>query len=221
MIAIVCGLAEEAAVIGRPPGAVVIVGAGDAAGLTARLEAAIAAGADRVISIGICGGLNPLLRAGDVVIGTLLIYGLADVESDVAWSRRISAALAGMVSSASVNYGTITWSATAVARLADKAALRKDTGADAVDEETFIAGSIAAAKGLPFTALRVVCDPASFELPPAALSKLTDSGRESMGAILVSVLEDPAQIPELIDLAGYSGTALTSLRSALERGILA
>ena len=47
MIAIVCGLLEEADIIGQPPGAVVIVGAGDAAALASKLEAAIAAGAAR------------------------------------------------------------------------------------------------------------------------------------------------------------------------------
>ena len=216
MIAIVCGLAEEAAIIGQPPNAVVIVGAGDAAGLAAKLEAAIAAGADRIISVGICGGLEPSLRVGDVIIGLRATYGPSAVACDPHWINRLGETLA-LLPLRVLYGGVFTWSATAVARLGDKTALRKATGADVVDEETFLAGSIAAAKGLPFAALRVVCDPASFELPPAALVKLTAAGAEDLGAILASVASDPWQIPELIELDGLSSTAMGNLRAAVDR----
>ena len=183
--------------------------------MAARIESVAAI--DRIVSAGICGGLNSSLRVGDIVVGTSTLYGLSQIAADHSWSDRLYAALAPKQPSVSVSQGWFAWSATAVARLADKAALRASTGADVVDEETFIAGSIAAAHGLPWASLRVVCDPASFELPPAALTKLTAAGADDMGAILASVAGDIWQIPALVELAGLSGTAMGNLRAAVAR----
>ena len=76
-----------------------------------------------------------------------------------------------------VAYGRFAWSATAVARLADKRALRAPTGADVVDEETFIAASIAVARGIPFArrCASSAIPPRSNFLPPR-LIKLTSAG---------------------------------------------
>ena len=213
-LAIVCGLEQEAAIIRQAcPKALVVVGAGDATLLRGRLDAALSQDAikiDRVLSAGICGGLNPTLHAGDVVVGVNADLWGAVVTCDLPWSDRLFNGL-------NAAWGRFAWSASAVARLSDKAALRKATDADVVDEETGIAGSIAAARGLPWAALRVVCDPASFELPPAAITKLTASGADDMSAILRSLAGDIWQLPELIELAALSATALSSLRTALAR----
>jgi len=218
-IAIVCGMASERDAIGERPGALIVVGAGDALALASHLEAAIAGGAERIISVGICGGLNPALRVGDAVIGTIVRGDLGEVITlDVDWAHRLWVALRRPPATPSpVSYGRFAWSPTAVARMADKAALRAATSADVVDEETFIAVRVAAVHGLPCAALRVVCDPASFELPPAAVINLTASGGENIGAILASVAGDPWQIPELFELAGLSATAMGNLRAALGR----
>jgi adenosylhomocysteine nucleosidase len=230
---VVCGMASEAAIIGRPPGAIVIVGAGDAAALSAKLEAAIAAGADRVISLGLAGAINIAMEVGDVVVGVSAVYpGTGDTVAvcDPAWRDRLFEALTEPSVESSigsrpfalsppfrVDYGRFAWSPTAVGRFADKASLRKTTGADVVDEESFISGLVAKAHGLPWAALRVVLDLASFELPPAALVRLTAAGADDMGAILVSILRDPWEIPELVELAVMSATALSNLRAALAR----
>jgi nucleoside phosphorylase len=195
---VVVGLEQEAAIVRQAcPKAVIVVGAGDAALLTSRLEAALGQNAvaiDRVVSVGICGGLNPALRAGDIALGAFLVYQLAEVACDHVWTDRMYMALTAAIPPLlSVQYERFT--------ISDKAALRASTGADVVDEETFIAGSIADARGLPFAALRVVCDPASFELPPAALVRLTAAGADDVGAILRSIEGDLWQIPELVELA--------------------
>ena len=61
-VAVVVGMASEKAVVGERPGIQVIVGAGNALALASRLEATIAAGADRILSIGVCGALAPQLQ---------------------------------------------------------------------------------------------------------------------------------------------------------------
>lgn len=222
----VVGLEQEAAIVRHAcPNAVIVVGAGDAALLTARLEAALGQNAvaiDRVVSVGICGGLNHLMGVGHAVVGTSAVYKLAGVVCDLAWSGRIYDALVPGDLSFPVSTGMFAWSPTAVGRLVDRAALRRVadadvTEADVVDEESFISGLVAKAHGLPWAALRVVCDPSWFELPPAALTKLTATGANDMGAILGSIMRDPWEIPELFELAWMSSTALGNLRAALAR----
>ena len=66
---VACGLVREAAIIARP-GFVVVAGGGDSARLERELEAAVA-GASMVLSCGVAGALDPALRAGDVIVGTL------------------------------------------------------------------------------------------------------------------------------------------------------
>ena len=56
-VAVVVGMASEKAVVGERPSIQVIVGARNAPALASRLEATIAAGADRILSIGVCGAL--------------------------------------------------------------------------------------------------------------------------------------------------------------------
>lgn len=217
-ICIVVGMEQEAELVRRAcPKAIIVISAGNATLLAEKLAEAIAAGANHIISVGICGGLNPSLRAGDIVIGTSIIYGLSQITSDLSWCDRLFAALVPKPPSIHVMQGWFTWSETAVARLSDKAALRKTTGGDAVDEETFIAGSIAATKGISFTALRAVSDSADFELPPAALVKLQADGNENIGAILDSIAGNPWQIPELVELAGSTATAMANLKLALTK----
>jgi hypothetical protein len=198
-LAIVCGMKSEADVIGdQPGGCVVIIGAGDAAGLRTKIEAAIADGADRVISVGVCGALDPHLPVGAVVVG----------EFDAAWADRLCVKTAGRLV-------IFSWSAVPIASPADKARLALASFADVIDMETWVADKIASAHGLPFAALRVVLDPADFDLPPVAMDRLTASGGVDYWAALESVAGDPEQIPEMVKLAGYSRTAFARLRAAL------
>jgi adenosylhomocysteine nucleosidase len=211
MIAVVVGMASEAALIGQRSDCIVIIGAGDAKALTAKLEAAIVAGATSVLSFGICGALAPDMIAGEVVIGTSVSYQLSRIAVDFSWANRLLQLLP------SAQMARFAWSNTAVARLADKAALRRAVGADVVDEETFLAASLAATHGIPWVALRAVSDGANFELPPAALVKLTAAGKDNMSAILDSIAGDIWQIPELMELGATTAYAMKNLKTALAR----
>ena len=222
-ILFVVGMEQEAEAVRKAfPGALIVIGAGDTALLSSRLMAALdqnAATIDRVLSVGICGALNPALRPGDVVVGVSAAYQLSEISCDLQGSDALFDALQTSPQIYRVGWGRLAWSASAVSRMVDKAALRKATMCDVVDEETFIAGSIAVARGIRWGAVRVVCDPATLDLSnaPAALVKLTSEGRDNMGAILESVIGNLGQVPELIQLAGYSKTAFASLEAALAR----
>jgi nucleoside phosphorylase len=216
-ILVVCGMESEANLIGQRPGLITVVGAGDAVALAAKIEAAIAAGGiDRIISAGVVGALNPLLRPGDLVLGVAVCRGGNVIQTDAEWTHRLWGALNGLdAPSFSVSHERFAWSAVSVNTIAAKAALRIATSADVVDMESWPAASLARAHDLPFAVLRVVLDPASFGLPAAAQAHLTASGGVDLAAVLDSLAAAPGQIGALAELQGYQDVALANLGEAL------
>ena len=71
------------------------------------------------------------------------------------------------------------------------------------------------AHGLPFAALRAICDPATRDLPPAALIALNAAGAISLPDIARSIARQPSQIIGLLMLARDAAAA----RSALQRHV--
>ncbi len=98
-----------------------------------------------------------------------------------------------------------------VATAAAKAALHARTGAVAVDLESAAVARAAWQHGLPFAVLRAVCDPASRDLPNAALVALDSAGRIGAWRIGTAVLARPWQIPALIQLARDAALARHTL----------
>ena len=104
----------------------------------------------------------------------------------------------------------------AAASVAEKAALRARTGAVAIDLESHIVAAAAARAKKPFMVLRAVADPAGFALPPAALVGHDAAGRAALGAVMLSLLRHPRQLPALLRLARDYRAALKSLARAAE-----
>ena len=71
--------------------------------------------------------------------------------------------------------------------------------------------------GLPFAVLRVICDPAERDLPPAALAALDASGAIGLARVVRSVIGRPGQLPALLRLAADAAAA----RRALARRVAA
>jgi hypothetical protein len=214
----VCGMASEAALIGMRPGVITVIGAGNATSLASKLEAVIADGADRVISFGVAGALVPQLQVGEVVVGVSVCgEGETTIHSDQAWANRLSGALKDSLRSGTfpIRFANFMSTTAPVATAAQRNALHASTAADVVDMESFIAGSVARAHGLPFAIMRAVLDTSTFELPPAALLPLTASDSPDLEAILWSAARDWQQIPKLMQLALWSGTAMGNLAIAL------
>ncbi len=80
--------------------------------------------------------------------------------------------------------------------------------------ESHVAARMAAARGLPFAACRVIVDPLHRALPPAALIRLRPGGAPDIAAVLGSVLRRPGQLPSLLRIAADARAA----RAALQRG---
>jgi len=198
MIGIVTGLTAEAR-LARPLG-VARAGGGTPQGAARAAERLIAEGATALISFGLAGGLNPALPAGTLIIPAAI--GMADgiCTTDTALTR----ALGGPVRAL---YAATSMAVTA----AEKAALHEAIGADAIDLESGAVAEVASAHGIPFAALRAICDPADRTLPPAALIALDAAGTITLVRVAASVLRQPSQIPGLIRLARDAAAARRAL----------
>ncbi len=138
---IVVGMRREAR--GLPSSAHVIVGARD-------LPEALRQVPDGVISFGLCGGLDPALAPGDLVVGTAVCFDGARIEADPAWAATLCARLSAATS------GAFAASDRIVATARAKAALRDSAGAIAADMESHRVARAAALAGVPFAIVRAV-----------------------------------------------------------------
>jgi adenosylhomocysteine nucleosidase len=199
----VTGMIKEAGIIGTA-GVVVVVGGGDGAGLTSKLDA-LHGDIGGVISIGLGGALSPLLKVGDVVIAEKIITGTEDWDCHAGWRNRLASRLA------QAHQGNIFGSDVIIHKAETKSGLYDTTGALAVDMESQIAARFAASRNLPLAGLRVISDDATHVLPPAALVAMLPDGGISIGKVLWSVMKKPAQIPALIRTGRASSKAFAEL----------
>jgi adenosylhomocysteine nucleosidase len=199
MLGIITGLTAEAA-LAAPLGH---ARAGGGTSLGAAQTAARLAdeGATALLSFGLAGGLCATLPPGTALIPAAILAGDAHFATDAALNHW----LGGSTGETLLAVDTIT--ATAAAKLA----LRQRTGAVAVDMESGAVAELARARHLPFAALRVICDPAETDLPPAALVALNDHGAIGALRLLGSLLRQPGQVPSLIRLARQASAARAAL----------
>jgi adenosylhomocysteine nucleosidase len=199
------GLAAEAR-IARRAGFSVVLGAGDRDRTESLVETA-APRANCLISFGVAGALAPHLRSGDVIVSGEVIGEDRLRRSESGVHRRLIdlacaiGAIEGPVFGASEIHAT---------REAKAQAWRR-TGALVVDLESAIVGRVAAAVGIPFIVLRAVADPASRDLPPAALIPLTANGMPDLARVMADVIARPWQIGGLVGLARETRRGLAAL----------
>jgi adenosylhomocysteine nucleosidase len=197
-IGIVVGLEAEARVA-RRWGAPVAVGGGDAAG-AARAACTLGDKVRALISFGLAGGLDPSLRAGDLIVPARVTDGGEVWAADPA----LMALLGGGTAHVLRGSGDV------LATLAQKRAALA-LGAHAVDLESAAVARAASARGLPFAVLRAICDEAGRALPHAATVALDGTGRIRPFRILGAVLRQPGDILPLIALGRDAARARTAL----------
>jgi adenosylhomocysteine nucleosidase len=188
----VVGMTREAKIL---TGAPVVIGGGDLASLTARLEDELRGGVAGVVSFGLCGALDPALKLGDLLIGEAVADGTDCYAADAPWAARIAVLLPD------AKIARFASAERPVASAADKAALRQSTGAAAVDLESFAVARLARWFGVPFAVIRAVSDAADRALPAAAQVGLGVDGRPAIGPVFASLRANPWQIGALIRTA--------------------
>jgi adenosylhomocysteine nucleosidase len=212
-VLIVCGLKREAAILGGPGRTTLC---GDAPTLRSRLAEAASLRPSLVLSWGLCGGLDPRLRPGDLILGAEVVSDEGAVRADEAVTSSLAQRLGA--AGARVVVERLAASAAPVLTAAAKAELRRATEAAGVDMESLIAGQYALEQRAPFAILRAVADPAERDLPPLVLKAVDSNGGIDAAAVVGALIRSPSQFAGLRALAADSGAAFRALKRC--RGLL-
>ena len=204
---IVSGLKREAALFAGPDP---ISACGDVAVLRSKFDELADRPLRTVVSFGVCGGLDPTLRPGDIVLGTEVVLDSESVTTDPALTQWLERRLVS--SGERAICGKVAAAHEPVLTVEDKSALRAATGAVAVDMESFAAGRFAKACGAPFAILRAVSDPAERDLPPLVVAAVDPAGGVNVVALIRGLVGSPTQLSGLMAAALDSAAAFRVLR---------
>jgi adenosylhomocysteine nucleosidase len=199
-------LKREAAILAGP-GHLAICG--DAATLHAKLTELVGIPIGLVISWGICGGLDPRLRPGDLILGAEVVSPDGRISTDEAVTSSLAQSVIG--AGARVAVERVAGADAPVLTARAKAELRRATGAAAVDMESLTAGRFALERQTPFAILRAVADPADRDLPPLVASAVDSSGRINIAAVIEELIRSPRQLAGLFAAARDSRAAFRAL----------
>jgi adenosylhomocysteine nucleosidase len=206
-VLIVSGLKREAAILAGPGRTTLC---GDASTLRARLAEAASLKPSLVVSWGLCGGLDPRLRPGDLILGAEVVADEGAVRTDDAVTLSLAQRLGG--AGVRVSVQRLAASNAPVLTAAAKTDLRRASGAAAVDMESLIAGRYALEQRAPFAILRAVSDPAERDLPPLVLKAVDSDGGIDAVAVIGEIIRSPRQFMSLRAAARDSSAAFEALK---------
>lgn len=221
MLGIVCGMASEARALGRRAGDPRLrIGVSGARPGKAEREARrlVEAGCRLLLSWGVAGGLDPLIRPGQMLIPAAVVD-----EGGGCWP--LSADLAA--AAAEVAPAPFHWEEHGQGRLMlgldrlvlepeDKSALFALTGALAADMETHCVARVAAEAGLPALAVRAVGDPVDGRIPGLAARALDENGRPRLGQVAAGLVRRPWELGALMRVRRETDAALATLAGAAD-----
>jgi hopanoid-associated phosphorylase len=207
-ILVVVGLAFEARIARNSRGTAICCRRGDEAahGMTRALDDP---GCRGVISLGIAGGLDHRHRSGAHLVASHVIAGNERIPTHGPWSQML------LTSCTSAVYAPILGSDHVVIHPEEKRRLFAETGAAAVDTESHITALMARERGLPFTCLRIVADPAHRRVPNAAMLGLREDGRAYPAGVVRALLRRPHETPALFAIARDTWRARRMLSRAV------
>jgi adenosylhomocysteine nucleosidase len=162
-----------------------------------------------LVSWGTCGALDVGLQPGAVIIYESIVREDGTrYTCDAPWNDRLRRELASLKPYCLSGY----CAPTAIATKSEKKHIAEQTDCSVVDMESAAVAACANAAQLPFVTLRVVVDPAMFDVPRAALSALSDGGQPRTMPVIKSLLRRPQELPALLKLARWYKGSLDMLR---------
>ncbi|MGH8161428.1 MAG: hypothetical protein ACRESR_04650 [Gammaproteobacteria bacterium] len=178
--------------------------------------AAVEGGARRLLVWGCAGGLIHHLAPGTVVVPRVVLSAAGErFEADAVWRAEL---LARAPAGVPVNDGNLVTTARPLGDPGEKGGLAQRSGAIAADMETAAIAAIAAARGLPFAAVRAIADPLEFALPRAVTAVVSE--RFLAPEVALRLLGRPQDIAAVRRLAGFTRAAKSSL-AAFARSLAA
>jgi hopanoid-associated phosphorylase len=207
-ILVVVGLAFEARIAGSCKGATICCRRGSEARI-AMVRALDDPNCHGVISFGIAGGLDHKLPTGSHLVASHVITSKGALPTHPVWSQQL------LKSSPGALHTPILGTDYVVSDPEEKRELFASTGAAAVDTESHITAMMASERGLPFTCLRIIADPAHRRVPKAAMSGLREDGRAYPAGVIRALLRRPQETPALLAIARDTWRARRVLTAAI------
>jgi len=208
-ILVVVGLAFEARIAGSCKGATICCRRGSEAAI-AMARALDDPDCHGVISFGIAGGLDHKLPTGSHLVASHVITAKGALPTHPVWSQQL------LKSSPRALHAPILGIDHVVIDPEEKRELFANTGAAAVDTESHITAMMANERGLPFTCLRIIADPAHRKVPKAAMSGLREDGRAYPAGVIRALLRRPHETPALLAIARDTWRARRVLTAAMD-----
>lgn len=176
--------------------------------------AALAQGADALLSWGLAGGLAPAARCGAIVLPRRILGPEGKgFEAADPWRSRLAAELGRHFPVAD---GPLLSTGELLMRPADKVRAAASTGAVAVDMESAGVAEAAAAAAAPFVVLRVVADGPDDALPAGVEAWIDERGDRRLAPLLEAVSR-PSRWRALCTLGRRYGRARRTFEAVAER----
>jgi adenosylhomocysteine nucleosidase len=169
----------------------------------------IDAGAAALVSWGYCGGLDPRLACGTLVLPDMVIAADGTIfYADPEWRAQLQHLLAGRVA---ISGGSLAESTEPITDVRRKQALFERRGAVAVDMESAAVAGVAARAGLPFAAIRAVVDVARHGLPRRVLRAVDSRGNVRPARMAAALAASPHEWPGVFRTARNARIARRTL----------
>ena len=161
------------------------------------------------MSWGFAGGLTSELGSGGVLLASRVMDGSGrQLRGDDAWRKRLADSVPPGLNVH--RDGLLLASDTVLLRPADKALAAAESGAQAVDMESFVLATAADEHGLPWVAVRIILDTVADPLPRGVQHCVDAGGALRLRGVL-RLLAQPGQWPALAAAARCSRLARPSL----------
>ena len=170
--------------------------------------------AEALLSWGFAGGLSSELPCGAIILPRVLLTANAiEYLVDATWHQKTQMQLSKYFV---LNIGTLTENNGVVVNPTEKAAKYKQSGAIAVDMESVAIAEIANNARKPCLVVRVVFDDFRTTVPSSILSSMNDRGELNIAKMAQSIMKNPIQFFNIIQLALASFRAKKKLKKIAE-----
>jgi adenosylhomocysteine nucleosidase len=172
-----------------------------------------AEGVQALMSFGICGGLVPQVKIGDLILADSVHHHRGPYwATNESWREALLEALSdGQQRHFRVHIGRLTGSRVIVDQPVDKRALAHRCDAIAVDMESHAVAEVADHLKLPLLVVRSCSDTVGHPLPMEALDAISPDGSYSVLPVTKALARRPWLIPPLVRLALHTRSALKTL----------
>jgi adenosylhomocysteine nucleosidase len=175
---------------------------------------------DYVLTCGFAGGLNPDLKAGDVVFETSFPRSSRGDEAQIKIGNQSEPPYVGCYEklvAAGAKSAKFFCADRIATTAAEKKKLRAETGADAVEMESEVIHAVCRERGIPCATVRVISDTANEDLPLDFNALAKPDKSLDYGKLAWAIAGSPGKIGALLKLQKRTRFAAERLAEVLEK----